>query len=62
MDPLRLIVGGAFILLGLTVGIIAESFFAFFINIGIGVLILIFSAEEDKLEQRKDLKPKKSKR
>ncbi|MAH45700.1 hypothetical protein CMI37_07710 [Candidatus Pacearchaeota archaeon] len=62
MDPLRLIAGVAFITFSIFLLIFAKSILAFAINLTIGILLLAFEKAENQIEERKDLKPQKTKK
>ena len=55
MDTLRLIVGLAFIAFGIFIFIVSQSWLALIVNVGIGILILVFGKAENQIEQRKDI-------
>lgn len=62
MDVLRILIGVGFILLGVWIFYVSKSWIAGAGSVAVGVIVLVFSAQEGKIEQRKDLNKKSGKK
>ena len=62
MGKFQIIIGVLWIIFAVWLLYVSKSWLAFGINFAIGIALIIFNGEEDKLEGRKDINTKKSKK
>ncbi len=62
MGKFQIIVGLLWIVFAGGIFYISKSWFALIINLIIGIALIVFNNEENKLEQRKDINTKHSKK